>query len=65
MTTLTFDRQFDAIPGAVEQVSPLVRRVLCGNASAYTFKGTSSYIVGRGRVAVIDPGPVDLSLIHI
>ena len=59
MTTLTFDRQFDAIPGAVEQVSPLVRRVLCGNASAYTFKGTSSYIVGRGKVAVIDPGPVD------
>lgn len=59
MTTLTFNRQFDAIPGAVEQVSPLVRRVLCGNASAYTFKGTSSYIVGRGKVAVIDPGPAD------
>src|SRR5205085_7418552 len=25
----------------------------------FTFKGTVTYIVGRGRVAVVDPGPDD------
>jgi len=36
-----------------------VRRVRAGNASAMTGSGTNSYIVGRGQVAVIDPGPDD------
>jgi glyoxylase-like metal-dependent hydrolase (beta-lactamase superfamily II) len=36
-----------------------VRRVLCDNPGPFTFKGTVSYIVGRGRVAIIDPGPLD------
>jgi glyoxylase-like metal-dependent hydrolase (beta-lactamase superfamily II) len=36
-----------------------VRRVLCNNPSPFTFKGTVSYIVGRGKVAIIDPGPED------
>ena len=41
-----------------EQTEPLVRRVLAGNPSAFTFTGTQSYIVGNaGEVAVIDPGP--------
>ena len=38
---------------------PGVRRILCNNPGPFTFKGTVSYIVGRGRVAIIDPGPVD------
>ena len=29
------------------------------NPSPFTFKGTVSYIVGRGQVAIIDPGPDD------
>jgi len=36
-----------------------VRRLLCNNPSPFTFKGTISYIVGRGQVAIIDPGPDD------
>jgi glyoxylase-like metal-dependent hydrolase (beta-lactamase superfamily II) len=56
---LSFDRNFDVSPGEAVQLSPGVRRVLVDNASAYTFKGTSTFIVGRGRVAVIDPGPAD------
>ncbi|HEY8353127.1 MAG TPA: MBL fold metallo-hydrolase [Sphingomonadales bacterium] len=57
MTKLEFDRRFDPAYGAAEQVSPLIRRVLAENPSAFTFAGTGTYIVGRGKVAVIDPGP--------
>ena len=57
MTALEFDRSSDATAGEVVQVSPLVRRVLCGNPGPFTFTGTSTFIVGRGQVAVIDPGP--------
>ncbi len=40
-------------------LTPLVRRVLAGNPSAFTYTGTQTYIVGTGEVAVIDPGPAD------
>ena len=44
--------------GAVDQVSPLVRRVIANNPGPFTFTGTGTYIIGRGDgVAVIDPGP--------
>jgi len=46
-----------ATPGQVEQVHPLVRRVLAANPSPFTYTGTQTYIVGSGEVAVIDPGP--------
>jgi glyoxylase-like metal-dependent hydrolase (beta-lactamase superfamily II) len=59
MTDLQFDRNFEVTPGKADRVSPLVRRVLVNNPSPYTFKGTNSYIVGSGHVAVIDPGPDD------
>jgi glyoxylase-like metal-dependent hydrolase (beta-lactamase superfamily II) len=52
-----FNRDFPLKPGVVEEVVPGVRRVLCGNPSPFTFTGTVSYIVGRGNVAIIDPGP--------
>lgn len=45
--------------GAVLAVSPLVRRVVAENPGPMTCHGTSSWIVGRGHVAVIDPGPDD------
>jgi len=40
------------------QVSPLVSRVIADNPSKYTYLGTGTYIIGRGDVAVIDPGPI-------
>jgi glyoxylase-like metal-dependent hydrolase (beta-lactamase superfamily II) len=43
--------------GAVDQVSPLIRRVIANNPGPFTFTGTGTYIVGKGEVAVIDPGP--------
>jgi glyoxylase-like metal-dependent hydrolase (beta-lactamase superfamily II) len=56
---IPFDRTFDLSPGRVEEIAPGVRRLLCDNPSPVTFKGTVSYIVGRGSVAIIDPGPDD------
>lgn len=35
----------------------MIRTVLAPNASALTLDGTRTYLVGRTRVAVIDPGP--------
>src|SRR4051812_2914814 len=52
---------FDLTPpdktDACVALSPLVRRVVAGNAGPTTFTGTCSYVVGRGRVALVDPGP--------
>jgi len=56
---IPFNRALALAPGQVEEVAPGVRRLLCDNPSPFTFKGTMSYIVGRGRVAIIDPGPDD------
>ncbi len=56
---IQFDRSFDARPGVAEEIAPGVRRILCDNPSPFTFKGTNTYIVGKGSVAVIDPGPAD------
>ena len=36
-----------------------MRRIVADNPGPFTFKGTLSYIVGRGKVAIIDPGPDD------
>lgn len=54
-----FDLAFDGEPGKLVPVSPLVRRIVANNPSPFTFRGTNSYVVGRGEVAVIDPGPED------
>lgn len=49
------DIQFEY--GRCDQVSPLIRRVICNNPGPFTFTGTGTYIIGQGEVAVIDPGP--------
>src|SRR5437016_1368765 len=56
---IPFDKNFDLRPGLVEEVRPGLRRIMCDNPGPMTFKGTVSYIVGRGQVALIDPGPLD------
>ena len=54
---IPFDKNFDVEPGRCYELSPLLRRVTSPNPSLFTFKGTNTYIVGRGNVAVVDPGP--------
>ena len=50
----------DSLPiGVAVPVAPGVRRILCGNPGPFTFRGTNTYIIGQGRVAVLDPGPLD------
>ena len=56
---IRFDKSFDLVPGKPDQVTPLVRRVLADNGGPFTFKGTVSYIIGKGKVAIVDPGPDD------
>jgi glyoxylase-like metal-dependent hydrolase (beta-lactamase superfamily II) len=57
-TPLPFVRDLSIEYGVADTVSPLIRRVVAKNPSAFTFKGTGTYIVGKGQVAVIDPGPL-------
>ncbi|MXZ55353.1 MAG: MBL fold metallo-hydrolase [Gammaproteobacteria bacterium] len=45
--------------GLSQRVSPRIRRVVAHNPSPFTYFGTGTYLVGSGRVAVIDPGPAD------
>ena len=51
------DRNFTCDYGRLEPVSPGIRRIVAPNPGPFTFNGTGTYVVGRGKVAVIDPGP--------
>lgn len=56
---IPFDKSFDLEPGVAKEIAPGIRALCAGNASPFTFKGTVTYILGRGDVAIIDPGPDD------
>ncbi|MGG7567423.1 MBL fold metallo-hydrolase [Rhodovulum sp. DZ06] len=52
-----FDRSQDVAHGVAETFEPGIRRVVCPNPGPMTFTGTNSWILGTGRVAILDPGP--------
>src|SRR6201984_816799 len=54
---IPFDKSFSLAPDQVQEIAPGVRAIAADHPGPFTFKGTISYIVGRGHVAVIDPGP--------
>lgn len=54
---VTFQQEPEVRYGAPLVVSPLIRRVIARNPSAFTYTGTGTYIIGHGTVAIIDPGP--------
>ena len=56
---LTFVKEFAGQAGEAFAASPGIRRILAPNPSPFTYQGTNSYVVGRGSVAIIDPGPDD------
>ncbi|GGE43578.1 MBL fold metallo-hydrolase [Actibacterium pelagium] len=45
--------------GEVTWINDLIRLVLAPNPSPMTFWGTNTYLLGRGEVTVVDPGPSD------
>jgi glyoxylase-like metal-dependent hydrolase (beta-lactamase superfamily II) len=55
--TIPYVRDFDFVYGRSDVVSPGIRRVIANNPGPFTYRGTGTYIVGHGEVAVIDPGP--------
>jgi glyoxylase-like metal-dependent hydrolase (beta-lactamase superfamily II) len=57
---IPFRREFSFEYGRLEPIAPGVRRIVARNPSPFTFRGTGTYVIGTGEVAVIDPGP-DLS----
>jgi glyoxylase-like metal-dependent hydrolase (beta-lactamase superfamily II) len=56
---IPFDKNLDLAPDMADEPMPGVRRVMANNPGPFTFKGTLSYIIGRGKVAIVDPGPDD------
>lgn len=56
---IPFNKTLDLAPDTVDEPMPGVRRVMANNPGPFTFKGTLSYIIGRGKVAIVDPGPDD------
>ena len=56
---IPYRREFDFEYGQVDTLAPGIRRVIANNPGPFTFSGTGTYILGTGKVAVIDPGPDD------
>jgi glyoxylase-like metal-dependent hydrolase (beta-lactamase superfamily II) len=56
---IPFDKNLALAPDTVDEPMPGVRRIMADNPGPFTFKGTLSYIVGKGKVAIVDPGPAD------
>lgn len=54
---IPFSREMEFEYGVVDRLSPRIRRLVAHNPSPFTFHGTGTYILGEGRVAVVDPGP--------
>ena len=57
MDRIPFKRELSFEYGQAAQLSPLIRRVVAKNPSMFTLHGTGTYIIGKGNVAIIDPGP--------
>ena len=61
MAGIPFVKDIDFTPGVADMVLPGVRRIIANNPGPFTYTGSGTYIIGTGDVAVIDPGPNDLS----
>jgi glyoxylase-like metal-dependent hydrolase (beta-lactamase superfamily II) len=55
---IPFRRDVSFEYGRLEQIAPGLRRIVARNPGPFTFRGTGTYVVGEGKVAVIDPGPL-------
>lgn len=54
---IEFRTQMDFAYGVPKELAPGVLRLVAENPSAFTYKGTNTYLIGSRSLAVIDPGP--------
>ena len=59
MTTIELSQRMNFTYGEPRELAPGIARIVCNNPSPFTFKGTNTYLLGTGTLAVIDPGPDD------
>lgn len=57
MSSPDFKTVFDPQHGEVVDIYDGIQRITAPNESAFTYRGTNTYILGTDTVAVIDPGP--------
>ena len=55
--SLVFERNFEAPYETLVAVAPRVRRLLARNPSPFTYKGTGVFVLGEGKVAVVEALP--------
>lgn len=51
----------DLTPGLAVQLSETLVRIVADNGSVMTGAGTNSYLIGKGSLALVDPGPISES----
>lgn len=56
---IPFHMEMTFTHGIAREIWPGVRRIVAGNAGPMTHNGTNTYLLGKGNVALIDPGPDD------
>ncbi|WP_416355333.1 MBL fold metallo-hydrolase [Aureimonas phyllosphaerae] len=57
--SLDLDQRFDPRHGKPVAIETGIVRVTAPNSGPMTFHGTNSYLIGRERLVVVDPGPDD------
>ena len=57
--SIPFVKDFDFTYAKADQLSPLVRRVICENPGPFTYTGSGTYLIGDKKIAIIDPGPAN------
>ena len=57
---LPFRKEIEFAYGVPSELAPGIRRIVANNPSPFTYKGTNTYLLGKGSsLALIDPGPTD------
>lgn len=54
---IPFHREERPEYAVLRPLSPMIRRIVAPNPGPFTYHGTGTYVIGSGRVAVVDPGP--------
>lgn len=57
MSSIPFVADMDFAYATPEEVADGVTRVMARNPSPFTLYGTGTFVVGRDRLAIVDPGP--------